>query len=200
MVRAAHIFIEGAESREDQIRCREAFVKLLEKSGFAGRMPRLTACGSRNSAFDDFQTAHAQGQVKFVAMLVDSEDPVSDVDQTWVHLRTRDGWVQPAKAANEQVFLMATCMEAWIVADQSTLRGFYKKLQANALPALNELENRGRHEVQDKLFHATRNCSNAYSKGKRSFEVLGQLDVSVLRQHLPSFARMVRILQTVLDG
>ena len=32
------------------------------------------------------------------------------------------------------------------------------------------------------------------AKGKRSFEVLGELDPEALKPHLPSFARMVRIL------
>ena len=32
----AHIYIEGGESKEDQIRCREGFRKLLEKAGFVG--------------------------------------------------------------------------------------------------------------------------------------------------------------------
>lgn len=31
----------GADSKELQIRCREGFRKLLEKSGHKGRMPRL---------------------------------------------------------------------------------------------------------------------------------------------------------------
>ncbi|MEI6260362.1 MAG: hypothetical protein WCR46_10700 [Deltaproteobacteria bacterium] len=54
--------------------------------------------------------------------------------------------------------------------------------------------NRNRHEVQDKLEHATRDCRNAYAKGKRSFKVLGVLNPTVLSS-LPSFARTVRILK-----
>ena len=41
-------------------------------------------------------------------------------------------------------------------------------------------------------------CSNAYAKGKRSFEVLGEFDPEVLKPHLPSFDRMLRILDTSL--
>jgi len=93
---SAHLYIEGAESKEDQIRCREGFQKLLEKAGFAGKMPRLTACGSRNSAFGDFQTAFANAKAgQFVAMLIDSEDPVADAEQAWAHLKTRDYWEKP---------------------------------------------------------------------------------------------------------
>ena len=194
---SAHLYIEGGESKEDQIRCRENFRKLLERAGLSGRMPRLTACGSRGSAFDDFQTAPAGRKAgDYVAMLVDSEDPVTDIEKTWDHLERRDRWDRPASAVDEQVLFMTTCMETWIVTDQAALRAHYgQHLQESALPPLVNLEHRDRHDVQDQLFHATRNCSNAYSKGKRSFEVLGKLDPAVLKQHLPSFVRAERILK-----
>ena len=52
--------------------------------------------------------------------------------------------------------------------------------------------------MMDKLVHATRNCSNAYAKGKRSFEVLGKLTPDTLDKYLPSFVRVCRILQANL--
>ena len=197
---SAHLYIEGGESKEDQIRCREGFRKLLEKAGFSGRMPRLSACGGRLSAFDDFKTAHARSNVgDYIAMLVDSEDPVVDLEKTWDHLKRRDGWEKPAGAIDEQVLFMTTCMETWIVADRAALREHYgHKLQENALSPLNNLEARNRQDVHDNLVHASRDCSNAYSKGKRSFAVLAKLDPAVLKQHLPSFVRVDRILKTTL--
>lgn len=197
---SAHLYIEGGESKEDQIRCREGFRKLIEKSGLSGRMPRLSACGGRGSAFDDFKTAHASRKVgAYIAMLVDSEDPVEGLEKTWDHLKSRDQWDKPVGAVDEQVLFMTTCMETWIVSDQAALREHYgQKLQENALPPLDNLENRNRHDVYDKLVHASRNCSNAYSKGKRSFEVLAKLDPAVLKQHLPSFVRVDRILKEKL--
>lgn len=100
---------------------------------------------------------------------------------------------------DEQVLFMTTCMETWIVTDQLTLQEHYgHRLQENALPPLTNLERRDRREVYDKLVHASRNCSNAYSKGKRSFELLAKLDPAVLKQHLPSFVRVDRILKVKL--
>lgn len=197
---SSHLYIEGAESREDQIRCREGFRRLLEKAGFTGRLPRLTACGSRNSTFDDFKTAHLNAKPgHFVAMLVDSEDPVADVETPWRHLKTRDHWDNPTDASDEQVFFMTTCMETWIVADRETLRKHYgQKLQESALPPNDHLESRGRSEVLSKLQHATRECSNAYRKGKRSFFLVGELNPATLEPLLPSFARMMRILDEKL--
>lgn len=196
---SAHVSIEGGESKEDQIRCREGFRKLFQRAGFRSRMPRLTASGSRNAAYDDFQTAHAKsGAADFVALLVDSEDPLAHIEKTWEHLKSRDQWARPAKAGDEQVLLMTTSMETWIVGDREALRQHYgQKLQETALPPLFDLENRNRHEVHDKLAHASRDCSNAYSKGKRSFLVVGMLDPTVLMA-LPSFARAIRILKAEL--
>lgn len=198
----AHLYIEGAESKEDIVRCREGFRRLIGKLGFAAgkRMPRLSACGGRNSAFDDFKTAHAQAKPDaYIALLVDSEDPVADVEKPWSHLKIRDNWDQPVGAGDDQVLLMTTCMETWIVADRETLRRHYSsKLQEAALPPTHQLESRGRADVHSKLEHATRGCANAFKKGKRSFLVVGELSPSALEPLLPSFARVRRILEAKL--
>ena len=192
----AHLYIEGGgPSKWDKIGCREGFRKMLQKAGFSDRPPALTACGGRGAAFDRFKTAHKTTKGAYVAMLVDSEDPIANPEATWDHLKKRDNWAKPKGAKDDQVLLMTTCMETWIVADLKTLQTHYgAKLQANALPPRHNLENRHRHDVQDQLAHATRNCSNAYAKGKRSFEILGILNPTALEM-LPSFARMVRILK-----
>jgi hypothetical protein len=198
----ARIFLEGGgDSKELQSRCRAGFRKLLESTGFAGRMPALVACGGRTAAFRDFGTQHAKAEPgSFVGLLVDSEDPVDDAEQPWKHLMERDGKaVKPNDAQDEQVFLMTTCMETWIVCDRATLKGHYgASLQDSAFPPLIDLEKRGRAEVQKALERATRNCTNAYAKGQRSFEILGTLDPDALAGHLPSFARMRRILRDKL--
>lgn len=194
---SASIYLEGGgDSKELHIRCREGFRKLLENCGFQGRLPRLTACGGRAATFGDFQTGHAStGDSDYVAMLIDSEEPLDDLEATWRHLHHRDGWDRPAGAADEQVLFMTTCMETWIVADRKTLAVHYgTKLQESALPSLHAPESRPRQEIQEKLAHATRKCGNAYAKGKKSFEVLGKLSPKELKKHLPSFQRVVRIL------
>lgn len=127
---SAHLYIEGANSKEDQIRCREGFRRLLEKTGFTGRLPRLSACGGKNSAFDDFKTAHRAARPEhFVAMLIDSEGPVADVEKTWPHLKQRDSWDQPAGASDEQVLFMTTSMETWIVVKLFTGSGVFDPMK-----------------------------------------------------------------------
>jgi hypothetical protein len=193
----AHLYVEGGESKEDKIRCREGFRRIIEKAGFSGRMPRLSACGGREATFDDFKTAHDNRRVdQYVGLLVDSEDPVANIERPWDHLRSRDGWDKPTDANDEQVLLMTTCMESWIVADRAALEAHYDhNLQLNALPSLVQLEARSRQDVFHGLVHATRNCRNAFSKGRRAFDVLAKVSPNVLREHLPSFARAERILE-----
>ena len=195
------IYLEGGgDSRDLQIRCREGFRKLLERCGYTGRMPKLVACGGRDAAFDDFKIALANAKKgDHVFLWIDSEDPMTDIEATWQHLQDRDGWKKPKGAKDDQVLLMTTCMETWIVADRATLTEHYgADLQESALPALNNLEGRARDAIQNALAHATRNCSNAYTKGKRSFQVLGRLDAATLSLYLPSFVRVRRILDASL--
>ena len=59
---------------------------------------------------------------------------------------------------------------------------------------LEAIENRHRDDVYQRLERATRNCSNAYAKGDRSFRVLSELTPANLNKYLPSFRRTRRIL------
>jgi len=203
---SAIIYIEGGASgsfsRDLCIRCERAFHKLLDRMGFTGRKPRLVACGGRGDVMDSFRTAHNTGSAGYVAMWIDSEEPMTDLEQAWKHLAevtSVAAWEKPEGAEDDQVLFMTTCMETWIVADRATLREHYKqKLNENPLPHTNGLESKGRHDVQDRLERATNDCQNAYAKGKRSFDVLAKLNPAVLKQHLPSFDRIGRILNEKL--
>lgn len=193
----ARVYIEGGgDSKELHARCREGFRRLLENCGFAGRLPRLVACGGREATFGDFSTAHANAaKGAYIAMLLDSEVPMNDIEQAWAHLKRSDGWNRPDNASDEQALLMTTCMETWVISDREALRGHYGIcLQESALPAAYDLEARPRDAIQNALLQATRSCKNRYSKGRRSFEILGRLAPATLKQNLPSFARCLRVL------
>jgi hypothetical protein len=198
---SAYIYLEGGGTTSDlHVRARAGFRRLLEACGFGGRMPRLVACGGRGATYEQFCIAFLNKKKNdFIIMLIDSEDPMEDIEKTWEHIQKRDGWKKPENAVDEQVLMMATCMETWIVSDHEGLESHYgSELQMSALPSLVDLEQRSRHAIQDALCRATRNCTNAYSKGKRSFEVLERLNPETLSRHLLSFVRMVRILNEKL--
>jgi hypothetical protein len=199
------LYVEGADrgSKEQKARCREGFRKLINNAGFAGRSPRIVACGGRGETYKDFKTAMKGSNREYPILLVDSEDPVRQPDESsdsvmaWQHLKDRDGWEQPPNSANDQAQLMTTCMETWMMADHETLKDFFKNcLQVSALLPVNDIENRTRYEVQDRLEHATRNCGKdrTYKKGEKSFEILGELNPAVLKEHLLHFRRFMATL------
>jgi hypothetical protein len=199
------IFVEGGgDSKEQIVRCREGFRKLIEKAGFTRpKSPAITACGGRGRAYDKFKTFAAVSYSGYAILLVDSEDPVNgaeettDSDAAWKHLRTRDGWERPAGAENDQAQLMVTCMETWLMADQKAFKAFFgQRLHPNALLPLHNLEARTRHEVQEALQHATRDCGKdrTYAKGEKSFKVLAELDPATLKYHLLHFRRFIATL------
>jgi hypothetical protein len=193
----ATLFLEGGgQSKELRTRCREGFRKLIDRLGLEGRQPRLVACGGRGQAFKDFVAARTAG--RWVALWVDSEDPMTDLEAAWDHLKARDGWARPKGAEDSDVLLMVTCMETWFCADHAALKEHYQSLQASALPSLHGLESRDRHDVQDALVHATRECSNQYAKTKRSFALLGLIDPGTVERHCPSLGRCRRILHEKL--
>ena len=190
------IYVEGGGNPQTDTACRKGFRELFLKCGFGGRLPRIMPCGSRNEAYDDFVNALMRASRDDVVMLlVDSEDPIADINRTWQHLRGRDGWQRPRNADDEDVLFMTTCMETWIVADHNALRDYFgRNFQETALPPLDNLENRSRQDVLNRLERATRNCRAPYRKGPRSFEILGKVNPNAIAPNLPSLRRARNIL------
>jgi Domain of unknown function (DUF4276) len=196
------LYVEGGgDSKEQHIRCREGFSKLIQKSGFDGRMPRIVACGGRGNAYDQFKTAAtALHQDADPILLVDSEDPVT-VASPWQHLKDRDGWIRPEDVQDDQAQLMVTCMETWIMADRVALQVFFgRKLRLGRLLPDIELEMRSRQAVQQALEDATEECGvdRAYRKGTKSFRVLAELNPATLKPLLPYFKRFLDTLDRYL--
>ena len=135
------IYIEGGgESRALKIELVKGFTGLLENCGFGGRKPRLVRGGGREQTYRKFKIAcESVSTNDIVLLLVDSEDPVADINRTWNHLRQRDNWQRPRGSKDEDVLLMTTCMETWIAADPKTLNQHYgQRLQESALPSLKQ--------------------------------------------------------------
>lgn len=195
----SRIILEGGgDSKELRTRCRKAFSTLFERAGFSGRMPRLVASGGRTAAFDDFCGYHQGANGEYVALLVDSEEPVADVEQPWAHLHARDGWDEPGGASDDQALLMITSMETWIAFDREAVRRrFGNSVKEDRLPPVQNIEARSRASVLAALQSATQDCPAVYSKGPRSFEVLGYVSPNVLMA-LPGFARVRRVLDARL--
>ena len=108
------VYVEGGgDGKSLRARCRGGFSSFFEKANLAGRMPQVIACGGREAAFDKFCTALGSRRAEeFIILLVDSEGPVADRSEPWLHLRERDSWEKPDDATDENAHLMVQCKEA----------------------------------------------------------------------------------------
>ena len=197
------LYVEGGGDASLDAECREGFRKLLERAGFAGRMPRLVACGDRGRAFDRFRTACECGETCY--LLVDSEDLIAHGNQgsPWKHLKNLkgDGWEKPPNASDDQCHLMVVCMESWFLADKSALSSFFDAGFAESrLPKRAKIEEIPKNEVYDALGKATAACKRkgTYAKGAHSFKILAMLDPDKVRKASPWAERFFTKLDEVM--
>lgn len=122
---SVRLYVEGGgDSASLKGLCREGFSTFLEKAGCKNRMPRIVACGGRQSAYDMFMTACKSNEP--CMLLIDSEDLVSEASP-WKHLanRTGDEFTKPDNATDDHCHLMVVCMESWFLADKVALADFF---------------------------------------------------------------------------
>ena len=193
------VYVEGGgDGKSLRTRCREGFNSFFAKTNLAGRMPKIIACGSRNTAFDKFRTALGSRNAEdFIVLLVDSEDPVADGAGPWLHLRTRDGWESPDDATDENAHLMVQCMETWFLADKDRLAAYFGQgFNRNALPGRPEIEDVAKRDVLEGLKRATRQCKKGeYGKGRDSFEILKQVQPANVIAASPHARRLIEALR-----
>jgi len=194
------VYVEGGgDGRELRARCRRGFSSFFGKAGLVGRMPKIIACGGRQRAYDKFRAALAAGNERgFTVLLVDSEDPIAEGSECWLHLRMRDGWNKPDEATEDCAHLMTQCMEAWFLADRDCLEAFFGRgFNRNALPGNRNIEEVAKADVLDGLRNATRQCQpkGEYGKGRHSFEILSEIDPSKVQAASPHAERLIDTLR-----
>lgn len=203
---SAKVYVEGGGDRNKALKaeCRRAFKSLFEKAGLAGRLPSVHPGGGRKQTYDDFCTAFNNPRNRdFVALLVDSEDPVGNGVGPWTHLQNRqeDGWDRPARATDEHAHLMVQCMEAWFLADRETLAAvFGNGFRRGALPGQQNVERVRKGDVLDGLENAARGCRTrqGYRKGRDSFDILSSLDPQRVAEASPHAERFLNTLRARL--
>ncbi|HEX4964294.1 MAG TPA: DUF4276 family protein [Thermoanaerobaculia bacterium] len=199
------LFVEGGGDNDSlKTECRRAFTRLLERAGFAGRLPRLVACGGRQKAFKQLCTALGDGsRTDLAILLVDAEGPVTQ-GSPWEHVAQHpdDEWSRPDGASDDCLHFMVQCMEAWLVADRRALRDFYGQgFHDNALPpATGRLEAVAKADLHRKLEQATRDTKTrgTYDKSKHSFALLAALDPKLVRQASPWAERFFATLDRLM--
>jgi Domain of unknown function (DUF4276) len=195
------LFVEGGGDAKDlKTECRQAFNQWLRSAGLK-QFPKIVASGSRNSAFNNYKTALANGEQAI--LLIDSEDTVDDAHQfgetedwkPWDHLKARDQWDRPVGAADRDCHLMVQCMENWFLGDVESLRQFFgANFNRNMLPATHPtIESAAKPAVLQGLKRASQNCvkKGSYGKGAHSFKILKSLDANAVIASAPWAKRFV---------
>ena len=187
------VYVEGGSPGKLENECRRGFSEFFKRAGLEGHMPRVIACGGRNRAWDRFCAALRLGEPETISLLlVDSEARVLSERRPLQHLRSRDCWVRPEGARDEQVHLMVQCMESWFLADVSALESFFGAgFRLASLPQRFDIENIPKRDVFSQLHSASRDSRRgAYDKGSHSFDILAQIDPEKVVQR-SSFARQL---------
>ena len=197
MVRV-RVFIEGGGTASDEV-FTEGWRKFFVAAGLLGRMPRVVRGEGREQTFDKFKTALQRRRPnELPILLVDSEGPVAAGHSPWQHLRNRDNWEQPQGAADDSAYLMVQVMETWFLADRGALRDFFgPQLNENHFREWPNLEEIHKDTVLNALEQATSNCQKPYSKGRVSFELLGEINPQTVAAACPHADQLLRYLRTL---
>lgn len=185
-------FEGGGNSAETKAALRQgmsAFLKPLVDMARARRSHwTLVSCGGRDEAFEDFCHALVEEPHVFNVLLVDAETAVAGLPRT--HLRQRDNWDLDC-AAEDQVHLMAQCMEAWLVADVDTLATYYDQgFNANAIPKRINLEEEPKLQIYSGLENATRATKKgSYGKIKHASALLKLVSQERAKERCPHCRR-----------
>ena len=158
-------------------------------------MPKIVRGEGRSATFRKFRTTRQRVNELFL-LLVDSEGPVVSGHSSWQHLRNRDNWEQPTGADDDSAHLMVQVMETWFLADRDALRRFFgPSLNENHFGQWPDLEVVHKDTVLNALERATANCQKPYSKGKVSFELLGQIDPEAVAAACPHAEELLDYLR-----
>ncbi|WP_395142620.1 DUF4276 family protein [Armatimonas sp.] len=182
------IFVEGGAPKghgkgTDLTRMREAFHTFLGLSDAV----RIEICGSRKDAYDEFCNALKEEPGRTYLLLVDSEIPLQEGQSRWLHVLNyqQDQWKKPKEATNEQLYFMAQCVEAWLVAHPENMKEYYGEKLGN-LPVTFNVEEISKTDLAEKLNRATEKTDKGkYSKTRHLPDILKNTDRSRVRDRAP---------------
>ncbi len=163
---------------------RRAWQIFFSKAGVDGQMLEIAVGGGQQEAFSLFNDqlsrylAHEEAESKPL-LLVDSEESVAAGHTVWDHLQTRlyHRFQRPTAADDNSAFMMVQAMETWFIADPPALQRFFdSSLDTNVFQNSSPLETILKEDALDMLRQATLRCRRHYSKGRRSYGILAEID------------------------
>jgi len=159
----------------------------------------ITSCGGRDQARGAFTDALEKEPGKFNVLLVDSEEAVTASPSA--HLEQRDGWNLQG-AQEDQVHLMAQCLEAWLVADPEAVAAYYDQgFNGNALPRRTNLEEVPKPQIYAALEAATRQTQKgSYGKIKHASELLKRVKPEKARTRCSHCDRLFTVVAAKIQS
>jgi len=196
-------FEGGGDSKDTKAALRQgmhAFLKpLVDLARQHSYHWKTIPCGGRNQTWNAFSDALKTEPGMFNVLLVDSEDKVKGLPRA--HLGEQDKWNLQG-AQEEQVHLMAQCMETWLVADPEALAEYYDQgFNANALPGRLNLEDEPKSEIHAKLRLATRQTQKSpYHKIKHAGELLKRVKPEKAKTRCSYCERLFKLVETKIQS
>jgi hypothetical protein len=195
-------FEGGGDSAESKATLRLGISAFLKPLVDRARQKRcrwsITCCGGRDQAYQAFLDATQNEPEKFNILLVDSEAAVTGLPRA--HLWQRDKWNLNA-AQEDQVHLMAQCMESWLVADPEALAEYYDQgFNAQTLPRRVNLEEEPKDQIYAALEHATRQTKKgSYGKIKHASALLARVSQARAKSRCAHCQRLFTVLETIIQ-
>jgi Domain of unknown function (DUF4276) len=206
MVKEVRIYIEGGgDGKNTKALIRQGFSQFFKPLVELARSKKvkwnIIICGSRDNAFKDFKTALKDHTEAFNILLVDAEAPVK-LESPWQHLKLRDNWDKPSGVDDSQCHLMVQAVEAWFIADISTLKRFYGQgFKENSIPRNPNVETIAKDDLEPSLKAATNKTTKGeYHKINHASKLLELLDVATVRQASPYCDRLFTTLQGKIEA
>lgn len=196
-------FEGGGNSAETKAAMRQGMSAFLKPLVDLARQRRcrwsITSCGGRNQALDAFVDALEKDRATFNVLLVDSEAGVTALPRA--HLQQHDAWNLDT-AQEQQVHLMAQCMETWLVADPEALAEYYNQgFNGNALPRRANLEEEPKGQIYAALEAATRQTQKgSYGKIKHASGLLKTVSSAKAQARCPHCRRFFETITNTIQS
>lgn len=208
MVKEIQIYIEGGAKGQDRASSVELrkgfstfFAELVEKARENNIRFKLIICGSTEITCKIFSQASEKSSNGFLALLVDSDFPVSEDETPKSFLQKQEKLKKcDLRKVNEnQCHLMVQVMESWFLADVEALKKhFGQDFKEHKLRKNKKVEEIAKDDVLNSLKESTKDRKKgSYHKIQDGAKLLEIINSNRVREVAPNCERL---FQTILEN